>query len=229
MLDGPNWIAETFDAVERASDVEKARRDAETLTSALENLTKLLPRLAELERACSLGRGSWWTGINAPPDLWDNLRAAQKNLGQRALAAVDRNLPTFTQQAEQAAGDGWKNHIVDEVGNVRELLELSAALRQVPTLEQTATSLDNAIGDLARLRSELPDRNAVETLGKVVALLDDLQARLPAAVRDFVSAATGGGASLEMLDAEVVSWLQDNGAVDAFKIVAGRPTGAIGG
>jgi hypothetical protein len=229
VLDAPSWIAEAFDAVERASDLEKARRDSENLTTALENVQKLLPRLAKLERASALGRGSWWTGVNAPPDLWDNVNAAQKNLGQRALAAVDRSLPIFTQQAERAVGEGWNKHIADEVGNVRELLDLSAALRQVATLEQIATSLDNAIGDLARLRSGLPDDKAVETLGKAVALLDDLQARLPAAVRDFVSAATGGGASLQMLDAEVLGWLRDNRAADAFKIVAGRPTGAISG
>lgn len=226
MADAPTWVIETADAVERASNADRARRESEELGTAKESLDARLAELTPLGRAAAVGRGSWWPGVDAPPDLWDNLRSAQQDLGQRALGRTSSQLATFTSRAIQTALDAWHKHVQAEAGDVQELVQFAAALRNVDALRQVADDLDRALGDLARLQSKLPDTAAAEALARAVDLLDDLEARLPPVVRSFVSAATGGGAALDQLDAEVLDWLVAHGAGDVFKIVPGRPVGA---
>ncbi|NGY65065.1 hypothetical protein G7043_39745 [Lentzea sp. NEAU-D13] len=225
MADAPTWVIETADAVERASDADRARRESEGLGTAKESLDARLAELTELGRAAAAGRGTWWSGVDAPPDLWNNLRSAQQDLSQRALGRTAEQLAVFTTRAKQAALGFWDQHVVGDAGDVNELKQFAAALRNVSALRQVADDLDSALGELGRLRSKLPDSAAVESLARAVALLDDLEARLPPTVRSFVSAATGGGAALDQLDAEVLNWLVAHGASDVFKIVPGRPVG----
>jgi hypothetical protein len=225
VADVPTWVIETVDAVERASNADRARRESEELGMAKESLDARLSELTQLGRAAAVGRGTWWPGVDAPPDLWENLRSAQQDLGQRALGRTAEQLAAFTTRAKQTALGSWDQHVLAEAGDVGELVQVAEALRNVGALRQVADDLDLALGDLVRLRSRLPDTAAVEALSRVVDLLDDLEAGLPQVVRSFVSAATGGGAALDQLEAEVLGWLVAHGAGDVFKIVPGRPMG----
>lgn len=226
MADAPGWVVSTTEAVDRASDAEKARRDSEDLNTARDNLDVRADELDVLVNAATVGRGVWWPGIDAPPELWRDVRSARENLGRREVERVWSNLAPYALRVRREALDAWQARVAARIGDVEELQQLAEALRNVVALEQVAANLDRALDDIAGLRIKLPDPDAVSQLERVVELIDGLRDRLPHAVRDFFSAATSGGASLGQVNREVLAWLSANGAVDVFRVVAGRPTGA---
>jgi len=221
--DSTSWIAETREAVDRASNVVQAQADYEALASIDEELDNAVPDLAQLEHAAVIGRGAWWAGVDAPPDLWADLRSAQQHLGRRQLASVVRLLTPFRARVRRVIQERWKEHVVTEAGDAAELRNLVRVLTGAEGLEDIARNLDEALGRLTRLQSDLPDAHALTALNEAVELLAALEARLPTEVKAFVSAAAHGGASLELLDADVRGWLVDNGALHNFRVVPGRP------
>lgn len=223
------WIDETRTAVDRAGNVEQARSEFENLGEVDERLDNALHDLAQLEQAAAMGQRSWWAGIDAPSDLWTELRSAQTNLARRQLQSVLRQLDFYRSRAREEARKAWRDHVASQAGDARELRELVRVLSGAPRLADVTPNLDQALGRLDRLQKDLPDADAVETLRKVVELLDTLEQRLPSAVKAFVSTAAHRGASLELLNAEVWGWLVDNGAVHNFRVVTGRPQEVPGG
>ena len=87
----------------------------------------------------------------------------------------------------------------------------------------TAGNLRRALDELPELKRRSPDAASVERLSETAMLAEKFKATLPDAVKAFVSAAARGGAPIGLLDAEVMAWLDENGAVDNFKVVAGKP------
>jgi hypothetical protein len=217
------WIAETREAVDRTSNLNQAQSKFETLVGIDEELDSLLPDLVRLKQTAALGRKIWWSGLDAPPDLWTQLRSAQIDLNQRQLASVVRMLTQFKTQLREVVQTKWKNHVASQAGDAGELRDLVQVLSGAEGLTEVARSLDEALGRLARLQRGLPDASALNALKEAIELLDALERLLPATVKAFVSAAARGGASLELLDSEVREWLVDNGVLHNFRVVPGRP------
>ncbi|MFJ9804631.1 hypothetical protein [Streptomyces wuyuanensis] len=225
MADGSTtWISATGELVGQASNVVKAQSEIDSLAEADENLDSILQDLAQLGHAALVGKGVWWTGIDAPADLWKDLDASQPELDRRQLASAQRHLGSFRTRARDAVLAAWKDYVTREAGDAAELRALVKTLAGAEIFSDVARSLDDSLGQLARLQRELPDAHAMQTLMDAVELLDDLKRRLPDAVKVFVSAAASDrGASLELFDAEVRDWLLDNGALHNFRVVPGRP------
>lgn len=223
MADATRWIRETREAVDQASDTLRLEADLDALGQFDEQLDDALQELTALAQAAALGHGDWWTGVDAKPDLWTQLRSAQRELNTRQLGSVVRLLNELRSQVRDAVRDGWGNHVASQAGNAVELRDLMKALAGVEGLEDVAPRMDVALGHLARLQRKPPDAGSVRVLAEVTELLALLEQRLPAAVKGFVSAATRGGAPLDLLDDDVRNWLVDNNALHNFRVVPGRP------
>jgi hypothetical protein len=220
------WIEETRDAADRASNLVRAQAEFETLVSIDEELENALSELAPLDQAAGLGRGTWWAGVDAPADLWAELRSARRDLEPRITRSVTRQLAQFGSRVREAILIAWKKHVAAEAGDPAELRDLVQVLSGTEELADLARGLYDALARLEKLRRGLPDANALNALEEVVARLDTLEQRLPATAKAFLSAAARGGASLELLDAQVWGWLEVNGALRNFRVVPGAPQGA---
>ncbi len=217
------WIEDARKAVDQASNVVQAQAEFDVLVDADEQFDDILRELTQLEQAATLGHGSWWAGIDAPPDLWTELRSARTILARRQLASVVRKLTQFRRQVRETVQTSWKNYLASQTGDASELRDLMQVLSGAEGLTEVAHSLDEALSRLARSQMRLPDAQAMKAVSEVVELLDALERRLPTVVKAFVSAAAHGGASLELLDVEVWDWLVDSGALHNFRVVPGRP------
>ncbi|MGW2306865.1 hypothetical protein [Actinomadura luteofluorescens] len=231
MADGiPQWIEETRVAVDRAGQADRAQMDFEALITASEEIGHVLPSLAELRNAAELGRGVWWTGLDVDPGLLADLDEAQRALDtwqqaleRRKLTNVARRLTRLEPRLREAVMAAWKEYVASQAGDAAELRDLMQVLSGAEGIADVARQLNEALGRLARLERRLPDARSLEVLDEVSALFGHLEGRLPVAVKTFVSAAARGGASLELFDAEVREWLIDNGALENFRAVPGRP------
>jgi hypothetical protein len=231
MVDGiPQWIGETRIAVDRAGQADRAQMDFEALTTVSEELGQVLPSLAELHNAAELGRGVWWAGLDVDRGLLADLDEAQtaldtwqQALDRRKLANVARRITRLEPRLRESVMAAWKEYVASQAGDAVELRDLMQVLSGAEGIADVARQLNEALGRLASLERRLPDSRALEVLDEVSALFGLLEGRLPAAVKTFVSAAARGGASLELLDAEVREWLIDNGALQNFRAVPGRP------
>ncbi|MBQ1076745.1 hypothetical protein KBX06_26875 [Micromonospora sp. C31] len=225
MADATTWIRETRVAVDRASDAVRLQGDLDDLGQRDEELEDALRELTALAQAATFGRGDWWKGVDATPDLWTQVRSAQRGLDRRQLGAVVHLLNKLKVQVRDAVQGGWRAHVASRAGNAQELRDLAKALADVEGLEDVAPKLDAALGHLARLERKPPDADSVEILAEVTQLLALLEQRLPPAVKGFVSAATQGGAALDSVNDDVRDWLVDNNALHNFRVVPGRPQG----
>ncbi len=223
MTNATTWILETRVAVDQASGTLRLEADLDALRQFDEQLDDALRELTALAQAAALGSGDWWAPVDPTPDLWTQLRSAQRELDTRQLGSVLRLLNGLRSQVREAVRDGWSDHVASQAGNALELRDLVKALAGVEGLEAVAPRLDAALVHLARLQRKPPDADAVRVLAEVTELLTLLEQRLPAAVKGFVSAATRGGAALDLLDDDVRSWLVDNNALHNFRVVPGRP------
>ncbi|MEV4712616.1 hypothetical protein [Micromonospora sp. NPDC049374] len=229
MADVTTWIRETREAVDQASDSLLLQADLDAFGQFDEQLEDALRELTALAQAAVLGRGDWWAGVDATPDLWTQLRSAQSELDKRQLGSVVNLLNRLRTQARDAVKDGWSTYVASRAGNALELRDLVRALAGVEGLEDVAPKLDAALGDLARLQRKPPDADSVRVLAEVTELLALLEQRLPPAVKGFVSAATQGGAALDLVNDDVRNWLVDNNALYNFRVVPGRPQDGHGG
>jgi hypothetical protein len=221
------WIDETREAVDRASNLVRAQAEFERLEEAEKELDDALGDLSALHAAANLGRGTWWPGLDAPPDVCPELLSLQEDLGPQRVRSVLSKLATHRSRLGDAVRMAWREHITSRAGDAGGLRELVQVLAGADGLADIAHSLDEALGRLAQLQkagrgTTLPDAKAVQALNDAVDLLDVLEKRLPAAVKAFVSAAARGGASLDLLDAKVRAWLVENGALNNFRIVPGQ-------
>lgn len=223
MADVTTWIRETREAVDQTSDSLRLQADLDAFGQFDEQLEDALRELTALAQAAVLGRGDWWTGVDATPDLWTQLRSAQCELNKRQLGSVINLLNKLRIRARDTVKDGWSTYVASRAGNALELRDLVRALAGVEGLEDVAPKLDETLGHLARLQRKPPDADSVRVLAEVTELLAILEQRLPAAVKGFVSAATRGGAALDLLNEDVRSWLVANNALHNFRVVPGRP------
>jgi hypothetical protein len=70
----------------------------------------------------------------------------------------------------------------------------------------------------------VPSEETVAWLERAEAALGDLERSLkPDSVRRFLGAVARGGASVQLLTDDVVSWLEAHSALSRFRIVAGEP------
>ncbi|MER5265092.1 hypothetical protein ABTZ99_23755 [Actinosynnema sp. NPDC002837] len=220
------WIADARQAVDKASDVIRTRTEYDGLVEMGEEVDAAVRDLARIREAAELGLGEWLTGFDVPAVLWEELRAAQEGPSRRRLAAVVRTLGAFRTKGRNAIREAWRDHtrlLADRAVDVRNLM---TAFPGSPELAELAAQMDNALGRLTRSQKDLPDAAAVAARRELERLLEEVDRLWPDAVKDFISAAARGGASLDMLTTEVLAWLVQNQATHSFKIVAGAPMGA---
>ncbi|TMQ95290.1 hypothetical protein ETD83_22650 [Actinomadura soli] len=219
------WIAQTRQAVETATDAVQAQRHMDALQDAARELDEALPLLAKVRKAAELDGSAWWR----PPAIDDQvltfLDAAQQSLQARALSAATRAVRERTAALNNAAQSAWKQYLRDRTGDAHELRELMSALGGATDIAAAAQQLDEALAPLIRLGGRLPTEQDLQLLDQADARFAHLREQLPAGVRDFVSAAARGGAPLDLLDSQVLAWLQDQDVALNFKIVTGAPAG----
>jgi hypothetical protein len=221
----PEWITATGRAVRRASDAVQAQEELKALNTALKDLNQVLVELEQLAQASRVGRGSWWSGFPVPAPLGTSMESIDGDLERRELASAVRELKQFTARARNAMQTAWLGYVDSQTGDTAELRELVDLLAGSGRLASVAKDLKRALGSLPDLRSQIPDASSVRTLADTVALSEAFEEALPDAVRAFISAAARDGASITLLNTNVLTWLSDNGAIDNFKVIAGRPQG----
>jgi hypothetical protein len=219
----PQWILETRRAVDRASDAVRAQQELKALTSAVNEFDTILDELANMHQAGQLGRGRWWHGIDIPPGLWAGLDSARRNLEGRELTPTIKDLRNFVKSARRRFEQAWQDHVNAQTARATQLREVVDVLSDSGHVAGLARELNRLRG----LRQ--PDAGAVRILDDVVARYEAFESALPPAVKTFVAAAGRGGASINMINAEVRAWLTENGALDNFKVVAGSPAGSAHG
>lgn len=110
------------------------------------------------------------------------------------------------------------------MGDLSELQVLATALGDVSGVGDLSKQLEVVLGQLARNHTGLPTQQSYELLEYAESILLQIEQGLqPDSVRRFLSAATRGGASLDLMTDDVVAWLRSNNASRSFKVVAGSP------
>jgi hypothetical protein len=225
----PEWITATGRAVHRASDAVQAQEELKALSIALKELKQVLETLEQLAQASNLGRGSWWSGLPIPASLRAGAEPTDGDLERRQLAATMRELKQFTTRARNSLEAAWCDHVDSQTGDTTGLRDLVDLLAVSGHLASVARDLQQALSSLQDLRSKVPDASSVQALADTLALSEVFEAALPNEVKRFISAAARGGASIALLSTEVLTWLGDNGAIDNFKVIAGKPQGVAHG
>lgn len=230
MPDGaPEWVTATKRAVDRASDAVQAQQELAALTKAAGALDSAIAELVELGRAGALGRGQWWPGADVPTELRSVLNAAGRGLESRKLTRAVGLLDTFVKDTQRSLRQAWRDHINTSTGHAAQLQDLAAVLSGGGgRLASVARDLKQARDALTRL-PRLPDTDAVRSLDAVVAQYEAFESALSPGVKAFVAAVARGGASIDMVDAEVIAWLTENGVLHSFKVVGGSPPEAARG
>ena len=207
-----SWIAATAEAVKLATNEAEAKRQAQYLQVADEQLSPLEDEFRLLLEAAEIVRDLGWDGVSPTPQLLIDLRAAGELGAHRTL--VQRSMVEV-----------WGKHATSKVGDVRELLVLARTLSGVDGVAEVSTSLQAILGQLAQVEGIIPTRETVELLDSAEDVLRQLENSLkPESVRTFLSAVARGGASTDLLTTDVVTWLKKNHALRNFKVVAGTPT-----
>lgn len=221
----PSWLTDAAEAVTAATDSAKVQTQVDTLTEGQRDLSVHLTRLTALRSATTAGRGSWFTGHTASPQVFDALKAATKVPTQGTLGALNRKLAPFVAAAETKALSDWHSYSEKRIGAVPDLLQLAGTLSGVVSVAPLAAALAEVLQQLVPATNMLPTPTAFDLLDKAETRRKALEAALqPDSVRQFLSAVARGGASLDMLTDDVRTWLSANQAKSNFKITAGGPT-----
>ncbi|WP_080697174.1 hypothetical protein [Mycobacterium asiaticum] len=219
-----SWIADTEDALNLAKNATEAQRQIAVLDDASSNLAALLTDFQELAAGASVLRSLGWEGQVPNPDLVSDLQQAAKTLGPRPLTNSVNGLERFRSRAKSALIECWHRHAVERLGDVAELRVLAETLSEVEGVTDLSQQLEAVLGELARIQSDVPTRRSAQLLEKAESALHQLEESFqPESVRGFLSAVAHGGASLELLNQNVIDWLVSHSALRSFKIVAGSP------
>lgn len=112
MADGnTTWINTTRERVGQASNAVKAQSEIDSLAEADTNLDRILQDLSQLAQTSLVGKGMWWTGVDAPADLWKDLRASQ--------SAVEQPAPGFCHTAPRLLQNSGSQCRIDRVEGLR--------------------------------------------------------------------------------------------------------------
>lgn len=228
MIDGvPAWLVEARHAVDRAGDEKQFQDRLDHLTAVEDELQRHLDRLAGLIEAAEAGSGTWWSRPDIPARVFTELNAVRKSIDPRQWSRARNTLDDVLEQVEVEIRTAWKEYVTNLAGNAGDLRNLVRVLGATPALSEDAARLDDTLAELNTARGKLPDAQSVHKVRAAADLLDRLADKLPPSVKTFLTAAARGtGAPLELLTAEVRSWLAANAAVDEFRIVvAGRGKG----
>jgi hypothetical protein len=219
-----SWIAETEEALRLARNANEAQRQFTNLQDFETDFAALLTEFKELAMGAAVVRSLGWNGRFPPPDVKNDLREATDGLGARPLSRSVRSLRRFESDVRADLVDFWRQHAAERMGELAELQVLAVTLSEVAGLADVSQRLETALGELARTQSDFPSQRSADLLGEAESILRQVEESLqPESVRRFLSAATRGGASLDLLSDEVTDWLRSNNAQRSFKIVAGAP------
>lgn len=147
-------------------------------------------------------------------------------LGQRALGSILRDLQSLAPRLTAMLAAAWASYVDDQHVEISD--QLLAVLDQVPALREATKQVRTSQANIARRRATLPKANSdIADLDSAVA---ELRSQwhlltgdgLPREVMEFIRAAAGGGAQLELLTDEVRQWLISRAVKDAFHVVVRR-------
>lgn len=226
----PDWITATQRSVDRASGAVETNRELEALVKVGQELDGIIDELTKLQKAGALGRANWWSGVDVSADLVSDLDNASRLLDSRRLASLNTNLTKFVRTVRSSMLAAWRAYLRQTAGHAEELHGLVGVLADGGgKIADIARELDNAPDILAKLDRKLPGDVEVVTLNRILALYSAFESELPPTVKSFVAATARGGAVINMLTAEVLTWLANNGVLDRFRIVVGNPNEAAHG
>ncbi|WP_183097377.1 hypothetical protein [Nocardioides pelophilus] len=219
-----SWIASAEEAVQLAKNADEARRQVALLEEARTDLERLIAEFRVLVEGVSVVRPFGWEGKYPSPDLARDLAEAAASLDSRPLNRVIKALERFRGDVHIAVKERWSAYASHRLGDVTDLLSLSETLSEVEGIAGISQELRTALGELARTQSSAPSQQSAELLTRAEVSLRRLEESLkPDSVRRFLSAVARGGASIELMTADVIDWLKSHNALDRFRIVAGSP------
>ena len=161
-------------------------------------LRRIIERFDERPEAASLSKGRDWTALQEKAGDWG------KTLGLEASRS-------------------WKNFL-NSLSQGQSPDGLKAKLAQTDANKRTLAAFSPIYNELQSLKNEFPNDRAVVT--KALTLSEQLKEiseafdyDVPEDVRVFLAAIHKGGASLELLTEEVLSWLGEQRSADQYQIV----------
>lgn len=220
-----SWLEETSAALRLAEDATTAQDEADRLEDAWKSLKEIADELSEVVEASQIVRPLGWGGRTATPQVLRDLSLASESLDPRALTRLSRDLRDYSRETRQAVVTAWSNHANARLGSVADLTALATVLRAADGVAQMSVDLERALGDLARQQRGLPTLESARLLDYAESVLGELEAALePPSVREFLSATSRGGASIQLLTPDVVEWLRAHRALNRFRIAPGTPS-----
>lgn len=226
MVESPRvpWIVAADDALRRAVNVNEAQRQVDSLEEAAVGLSELLEDFRKIAEAATVVRPLGWEGRSPSPDVRNSLREARETLDSSRLTKLIKGCERFRSDVKGDLTSYWGECVSERLGNVGELRILAASLSEVDGLAELSTTLGSVLIDLARAQDAVPSARSADLLRQAETSLRTLEESLqPDTVRRFLIAVARGGASLELLTGEVISWLSSHNAAESFKIIARSP------
>lgn len=225
-----SWIVDTVRALENAKNVSELHREFSDLEDVESSLTDLLAEFETLAEGAAVVRPLGWPGRQALPNLKGDLAQAVEGLARRPLNRSIRSLESFGSDVRANLTLFWRQHTSERMDSMGELQTLVATLGRVGGITELSTRVHQVFGQLARTQSTFPTQQAADLLQDAGLILRQIEESLrPESVRQFLSAAIRGGASLDLLTDEVLDWLQSHNAARSFRVVAGTPIDVTNG
>lgn len=222
-----SWIADTEQALGLARTANDAQREFSELQDFDSQLSGLVAAFNELAAAAAVVRPLGWIGRFPTPEIKKYLAEAAKSLGSRPLNQSVRLLARFEAELRGDLIEFWRRQAAERMGDLAELRELATVLGGVSGVGELSKQLEVVLGQLGRNQTELPTEQSSDLLEHAESILDQIERGLqPDSVRRFLSAATRGGAALDLMTDDVIEWLRSHNASRSFKVVAGAPSGS---
>jgi hypothetical protein len=132
-------------------------------------------------------------------------------------------LPLLTRSVRSTLKTAWERHVDERSPEIAD--DLLDAFELVPEFKAAVEDVRRLRGEIAKLRSEPPDRSEpfdrlAEVAGKATerwrSVADD---EVPAAIRQFLTDTADRGAGLKALNEEVLAWLELRDLVGSLRLV----------
>lgn len=220
-----SWICDTSEALGHAIDATKSQSQISGLSDVRDSLAETLDEFRQIAHADVVARSFGWAGKEPNPDLFEDLRRAQASLDSRPLGQLARSIERYRADVRAVLIEQWRQYASERMGDVGGLLVLAKTLSQVEGLAGLSESFEQVLGKLARAQGQLPSERSIELLRDAENKHELEKSLQPEAVRRFLSAVARGGASVDLLTADVATWLRTHHATASFRVVAGVPIG----
>jgi hypothetical protein len=219
-----SWITATANAVRLAVNVNEADRQKANLQTATTVLAELLADYRAIAEGVTVLRPLGWEGRSVNPDVRNSLQEARQTLDNSSVTMAIKGLEKFRSDVKTDLTTYWRQRASERLGNVAELQILAGTLSEVEGLAELSGNLESVLGELARTQDMIPSGRSALLLSDAETILRNLEDSLqPDTVRRFLIAVARGGAPLELLTGDVLSWLRSHNAAQSFKVVAGPP------